>query len=168
METGSMSRDLKIMLTEDQCDALAEEARAAGLKFFDHCRAKLLAGLAQPVQIVSVGAVTRTGNEQPYGRSPAMDALARPDDRLDRLEAMIMQLADAIQGQPIAQPMAADSNIDVDDVISGALSNADQQMLVQPELPQESVGVRHVGTRPPAPYSGRQMPRHLQNLLPGG
>jgi len=35
--------ELKITLSQAQCDALAEEAKAKGVRFFDHCRDKLLA-----------------------------------------------------------------------------------------------------------------------------
>lgn len=147
-----MSRELKIRLSDEQCDALAAEAKRNGLSYFDHCRVKLLEGLAEPLRIERVSDPMRPVTDQ--------------TDRLDRLEAMLAQL---LQGGLPAQPEVAqqtqEAEVDVNDVIGNALGEADRQGLttIQREEPREtSNGVRHVGTRRPSRYS--VTPRHLQGL----
>src|SRR6185437_5604581 len=119
--TGKMSRELKITLSDEQCDALAVEAKQNGLKFFDHCRAKLAAGLeSAPLERAPVAKPVQSTAMKPAGAQP---------DRLDRLEAMMLQLADAVQGGALAKPVPEPveyhgPEIDVADVIGDALGEA--------------------------------------------
>lgn len=170
-----MSRSVKIDLSQDQCDALAIEAQASGLSFFNHCRAKLLAGLNQPLQPQPVRTpITAKA-------APAPSALPPTDPqagRMDRLEAIMMQLAETVQAaiaNPIQYPAdapgyATEAAIDVDDVVGNVLADAERHVLAveREPAPRNAGGVRHVGTRAPAPFSAGQGPRHLQNLMPGG
>lgn len=171
-----MSRTIEIRgLTDAQCDALADEAKARGVKFFDHCRDRLLANLT-------------VAAPPAYGRGPALQAapLMRQenakvkvevagDDRIGRLEAMMAQMAETVNLLAVnpsvvvgTQPVAdgGEVDIDLDDVIGQSLAVAEREGLtvVEREQPAASGGVRHVGTRRPAPFSVNSVPQHLRNL----
>lgn len=162
-----MSKEISIKLSDAQADALAEEANKAGLKYFDHCRAKLLAGLGQPVH---------NGRQQVDVREPRSKVLkSDADQRIDRLEAMMLDLGRAIQdianparghdhGLPDAVADFADATpVDTDDMVSQALVDAERAGLTAVDRgpPQPAGGVRHVGTRRPSPFSVGSQPRHL-------
>jgi hypothetical protein len=158
-----MSKEIKINLSDAQADALAREAEGAGLKFFDHCRAKLMAGIGQPARI----------ERQPASRALVTKSV-EPMDRIDRLEAMMAQLAGAIEriGAPVdpyadGQPEEPEVAVDTDDMISRALGEAERQgLMVDREAPAPtSGGVRHVGHRPPSRYSVGGQPRHLNDAF---
>jgi hypothetical protein len=170
-----VSRTLKIEgLSDAQCDALADEAKAAGRKFYDHCRDKLLANMA-------------TAAPQPsYGRAPAMLDAPAPrreavkaavqvaeTDRIGRLEVMMAQMGETLNllaSNPAqlmqAEPLVDNPEIDVDDVIGQSLAAAEQAGLtvVEREERAQDGGVRHVGSRRPAPFSVNAVPHHLRNL----
>ncbi|MET4341967.1 hypothetical protein [Bradyrhizobium sp. RT9a] len=172
-----MSRTIEIRgLSDAQCDALAGEAKAAGLKFYDHCRGKLLAN-------------TTVAVPQPaYGRGPAMLELpavrrenakvaaeVQETDRIGRLEAMMAQMGETLQllaSNPmylVAEPELPEADnpeVDVDDVIGQSLQAAERQGLtaVEREEPAQAGGVRHIGQRRPAPYSVNAVPQHLRGL----
>lgn len=169
-----MSRELKITLSDEQCDALAAEAKYAGLRFFDHCRAKLLNDMAIPLLPMPNETLHRAYAAQinrPYPLPKLGDAARDADEsRLDRLETMMTRMAEIVQGLAEGGQSTTHESaepVDVDDVISGALDAAEHvavQERTQPD-PQFETGVRHVGTRPPAPFSGRNVPNHLRNAF---
>lgn len=148
-----MSREVTVRLTDEQCDALKAEADAAGVKFFDHCRAKLLANMTAPVRAPS----QRKG------------VAARPaeDDRIGRLEAMMAQMGEALDrlAHPVAAARQDAAEINVDDIVGDVLTHLPSD---EPRdgghyrgYPDRSGdGVRHLGTRKPLPLTG-SLPRHL-------
>lgn len=173
-----MSRTIEIRgLSDAQCDALAEEAKAAGRKFYDHCRLKLLAGMTVAVRpIFQPGETTPdprlferpTAPERPQIQFDRAEA-----SRLNRLEAMMAQMGETLQllaSNPVqlvqAEPETDNPEIDVDDVIGQSLAVAEREGLtvVEREAPAVSGGVRHVGQRRPAPFSVNSVPQHLRNL----
>lgn len=172
-----MSKEISIKLSDAQADALAEEAKAMGLKFFDHCRNKLLAGTTVPAS-----------EQRSYGRGPVAKVLpalerenarataaAQENDRLDRLEAMMLEMGRAIQN--LAHPAAVyeqaapdldpDVMVDTNDMVSRALDDAERSGLTAVDRgpPQASGSVRHVGTRRPSPFSVGSQPRHLSQAF---
>src|SRR5215468_3835785 len=118
----SMSRKIEIHLTEAQADALAQEASAKGVKFFDHCRNKLLAGMTTlPVD---------TGRQQPLtarevaidatrrGKSVAVEQPRNEADRLDRLEDAVGQILQALRANVVghgAEGPVEYAPVDMDD-----------------------------------------------------
>lgn len=169
-----MSRTIEIRgLNDAQCEALAEEAKAAGHKFYDHCRNKLLANttVAMPVAWVS-GEVSPT-LQRHVPEAKRVTRLAPEPDRIGRLEEMMARMGETLQllasnpaqlVQP--EPVADEADIDVDDVIGQSLAMAEEQGLtvIEREEPAQNGGVRHIGQRRPAPYSVHTVPTHLRNL----
>lgn len=183
-----MSRTLKIEgLSDAQCDALAEEAKAAGRKFYDHCRDKLLANMTVAVPQQRGPVVNETGFRRVSQGTPPQPmfvsgevspALVRDErvpepDRIGRLEALMAQMGETLNlfaSNPAHlvqhEPVADNPEIDVDDVIGESLRAAEQQGLtmVEREAPAQAGGVRHIGQRRPAPFSVNSVPQHLRNL----
>lgn len=146
-----MSREVTVRLTDEQCDALKAEADAAGVKFFDHCRAKLLANMTAPVRALS--------QRKPVAARPA------EDDRIGRLEAMMAQMGEAIAklAHPAAVVEPAAAGGDVDDIVGEALAHVQAQPdqgFDRGYADRSGDGVRHLGTRKPLPLTGG-LPRHL-------
>jgi hypothetical protein len=145
-----------------------------GVKFFDHCRNKLLAGMTTlPVD---------TGRQQhPTPRAVAVEAPRRTvkvaveqprneADRLDRLEDAVGQILQALQGNVVGHgaegPVAYDP-VDMADVVNRSLAEADRQSLTIIErepLRANAGGVRHLGTRQPTPMTVATTPSHLRGL----
>lgn len=182
-----MSRTIEIRgLTDAQCDALKTEADAQGIKFYELCRLKLLAGIASFRQYDGGKPVERLPPVPTYGRAPAMVDLPivraenqsvaaeiKEGDRMDRLEAMmarlgetVMQLAGGAGALPREMPEQGEEvEIDLNDVVQNSLTEADRQgYAVEREAPLVAGGVRHVGARRPMPLTAGTVPRHLQNL----
>jgi hypothetical protein len=171
---SSMSRKIEIHLGEAQADALAQEASAKGVKFFDHCRNKLLAGMTLPMD---------TGRQQPLtarevavdatrgtGKSVAVEQPRNEADRLDRLEDAVGQILQALRANVVGHgaegPVEYDP-VDMDDVVNRSLAEADRQSLTIIErepLRANAGGVRHVGTRQPTPMTVATTPTHLRGL----
>lgn len=169
-----MSKTIEIMLSDAQWDTISKEADAAGVKFFAHCRNKLMATVTTPPPL------------EVYGRSPAMQALPKlkrenervkaevlQPDRIDRLEALVLGLAETVNNalaQPQAyepEPYQPEADVDIDDIVNASLGEAERQGLTA--LDREPAvhgagGVRHVGSRPPSPFSPATQPRHLNGL----
>lgn len=161
-----MGETIEVRLNDAQHRQLMEEARDAGQKFFDYCRTKL----TQPL----------------YGTGPMMDELPKiqakneakrqdlqSDDRMNRIEdaiAALTQMVTQQAGQPIEQPNEQpidDSTIDVSDMVSRSLDDAERQGLTA--IPREQAravegGVRHVGRKPPTPFTLANQPKHLAGL----
>lgn len=195
-----MSKPIEIRLSDAQCAALAAEAEAAGLRFFDHCRAKLLAGMSLLVDLPLIDAKGRQQPQRsrtplppmqpPFARGEVSPLLrsetsavrdrnvvieAAPEsDRIDRLEALVMRMAETFsnvaQQQEREHSFAQEppeSAVDIDDIVAQSLGEAERQGLTVVErdvAPAATGGVRHVGTRPPTPFSPTTQPRHLQGL----
>jgi hypothetical protein len=76
-----MGKSIEIRLSDAQYAALSAEADAAGVPFFGHCRAKLVANMtaAQPSLIdyrkYYAGPKTVDTVDQPYGRGPTLAGL---------------------------------------------------------------------------------------------
>lgn len=162
-----MSREIKIHLPEAQCDALALEAKAAGRSFFDHCRAKLLADIAAEAPAMSF--------EERHKKLPLPSEIMPPTrqpDRIDRLEQMMMQMADAINNLANPQHIVQDEpigEIDVDDIAGQALQIADREGLtaIQREEPvAQEGGVRPVGQRMVSRLATGRVPGHVAGLFP--
>jgi hypothetical protein len=155
---------VNVRLTDEQCEALQAEADAAGVKFFDHCRSKLLANMAIPVRTPP--------QHRPAARPPAAE------DRIGRLEAMMAQLSEAIvklaHPAVVVEPVSIVQATEVDDLVGDALVqiSAEEaggqpsafQPLDQPfdrGYPDRSGdGIRHLGPRRPLPLTAG-LPRHL-------
>jgi hypothetical protein len=162
-------KSIEIRLADDQHAALAAEAKAAGRSFFDHCRAKLMASSAQ--NSVSAGRERwpPTGDDALRTARRIGKSVEAPseDGRIDRLEAMMLEMHRAIQGiaNPVtvaeAQPRGVEA-ADVDAIVNGALGAAEQMVMQEQEAAPTPSGVRHVGTRPPMPFSVGAQPRHLR------
>jgi hypothetical protein len=138
-----------VRLTDEQCDALKAEADAAGVKFFDHCRAKLLANMTMPAR-------------PPLQRKP-VEARPAEDDRIGRLEAMMAQMGEVLDrlAHPVAAARQDAAEINVDDVVGGVLAQLQPDEPLDRGYPDRSGdGVRHLGTRKPLPLTGG-LPRHL-------
>ncbi|WP_439392353.1 hypothetical protein ACRQ5Q_22420 [Bradyrhizobium sp. PMVTL-01] len=165
-----MSRTIEIRgLSDAQCDALKAEADAAGLKFFDHCRNKLLAGLTFPKAEIVSQAMRQTGR-RPTTAQAAPAAPSSDEDRFARLETMMMHLADTVQqlaNNPAVVVEAAP--VDVEDIVGEALANvAEGEAFDEGYAATPGDGARHVGTRRPKPLHGGSVPRHVAGLFPAG
>jgi hypothetical protein len=172
---SSMSRKIEIHLSEAQADALAQEASAKGVKFFDHCRNKQLAGTTtlpmdagrqQPLTAreLAVDATRWTG------KSVAVEQPRNEADRLDRLEDAVGQILQALRANVVGhggEGPAEYDQVDMDDVVNRSLAEADRQSLTIIErepLRANAGGVRHVGTRQPTPMTVATTPSHLRGL----
>lgn len=185
-----MSRTIEIRgLTDAQCDALKAEAEAHGLKFFDHCRAKLLSGIAasaSPAVLKAPAADPKMMRalERQLDR-PLVRGLGAPEeDRIGRLEAMMVQMGEtlaalahpavAVEGAPAAQvdqmnDLVADALVQIPAEEAAGQSSTFQfgQPFDRGYPDRSGDGVRHLGARRPLPLAGGTMPRHLAGLLPG-
>lgn len=171
-----MSRPIEIRLADEQCDALKAEADAAGVRFFDHCRAKLLAGLTTKPRHVEVKEVPPGPVEHASVRRKVSEPEAIADDRLARLERAVLNLADMVMPLVLRTPeerqsrqdvTAHDLAIDPDDIVGQALAQAEQQPdgfdRGYAEVPGD--GIRHVGARRPQPLTvAAGAPAHLAGL----
>lgn len=178
MERRSMSREIKIHLPENQCDALAAEAKAAGRSFFDHCRVKLLANTGTPViQPTKLKAFVGQGetlqdhvpDAGTWDNDGGMGVEPAEGSRIDRLEAMMMQMADAInnlanpQHLVEAEPLG---DVDVNDVINQSLEGVEMMPVEREQMPTQSMGVRPVGQRMVSRLHVG-VPGHVAGLFPG-
>ena len=105
-------------------DALRAEAEAEGLKFFDHCRAKLLANMTTPAPERAVAPPVERTRSTHAVRDANVAIATRPeavggDDRIGRLEpgyAADVVLLDAPDWRHVAYHLAGDV---VDTVVEG-------------------------------------------------
>jgi hypothetical protein len=168
-QSEAMKRDpnehteLKITLSQAQCDALAEEAKAKGVRFFDHCRDKLLADTTERPR-ESTAAV-----EHAYAKAVA-DGARNTDpmvDRMDRLERMIQNIGDVVQSFAFVQDEpaheAAGTQTDMEAMIQSRMAEAENKGLTAPraaqhqEEPDDSdyrtIGVRRFNRPAPPNFS---------------
>lgn len=172
-----MSRSITINLPETQCDALAEEAKAAGRTFFDHCRQKLLHGTTTTEVHPTGHKVTRV-NVDPktiVDRHVLAEAPVKEPDRIGRLETMMMEMGRAIQN--LANPVfavpegAAQEPLPDDalgDVVAESLRAADTAGMTQIDRePAPNNGmVRPLGTRMRSRLAVGGVPSHLEGHFP--
>lgn len=163
-----MGEIIEVRLSDVQHRQLVEEARAAGQKFFDYCRAKLV---ASPVSIAATAApadepkrtIVKPVTMQVFDFTPA-DPQAQ---RLDRLEGLMERVLEHLSAAPA--PMEQDENhpramagqVDFESIMAQRLADADAQGLTRPqaaaevELTQDEEDYKLVGVRPfrkaPAP-----------------
>lgn len=165
-----MSKVIEIRLSDAQHAALTAAIEASGEKFFDYCRNRLMAGTHLPT--IQAAPPARVEEQRAYFRqldrhlSPSLGGGAKPD-RLDRLEALVMRLAEAVEGRAATETEEpiADGDVDIDDVVDQSLNEAEQAGLTRmaEQTAAPSHGVRHVGTRPRMPYTG-PAPAHLRGI----
>jgi hypothetical protein len=164
-----MIKTIEIKLSEAQHAALAAAAKAAGKKFYDHCRDQLLARVTTaPEREMATKSRGEFDHLNARGEEVYVGIADVKPDRMDRLEEMVARLAtavDALAGVPREEPQE-EIDIDIDDVVGRSLSEAESQGLTaipeQVEAPSGN-GVRHVGTRPRMPYTG-PAPAHLRGI----
>jgi hypothetical protein len=183
-----MGKTIEVWLSDAQSAALSAEAEASGMKFFEFCRAKLVADVtAKPVSLrippqltggrsttIQVAEADAPAKVAEFAeRLAALPEPQRPpeDDRISRIEDAVARLTEfVLQGQ---QPALAEAQpqqpLDVDSIVNAQFAEAEAAGLTE-HVPDEAEqqlaesGVRPLSRRP-IPFSANSAPRHLQQLL---
>lgn len=166
-----MGKTIEVRLSDAQYAALSAEAAASGQKFFEYCRAKLVAAtVASPAQPKHPAIITKF-NLVPELRQEAPAPPA--DDRIARIEDAVARLTEyVLQGQPTpdqAQPEQPQQPIDVDSLVDAQFAEAEAAGLTEHVPGVDEEVMQHAGVRPlsrrPMRFSANTAPRHLQDML---
>jgi hypothetical protein len=181
-----MGKTIEVRLSDAQYAALSAEAEASGQTFFGYCRSKLTANA--DAHTYGVGPMMRdlpairAENNRKLTEAFMREAervppyiIPEPDDRIGRLETMMMEMGRAIQNLAnpayVAEPQLQEPQepVDVDSIVNAQFAEAEAQGLTE-HVPDENEEVmQHAGVRPvmrrPTPFSASNAPRHLQQLL---
>lgn len=163
-------RKVIVYLTDEQYTKLSEQARLSKLRFFDYCRSKLVDGINEEAM-----ALVTTSRRHAVSEVSKIAAAKPPKtgqpDRIERLEAMMMQMADAIQNlanpQHIVEAEPA-ADVDLDAVVNQSLEAADRYGVAveREQAPVSPGGIRPVGQRMVSRLAVGQVPSHVAGLFP--
>jgi len=156
-----MGKTIEIRLSDAQHAQLTAEAASEGLPFFGYCREKLTAQMTTRLPPTPANPGPRLS---PPPKLPE-------DNRIDRLEAMMMEMGRAIQNLAnpayvVEGPQEPEDPIDVDSIVNAQFQEAEAQGLTE-RVPDENEEVmRYAGVRPLARSAPKfsSTPRHLQGL----
>lgn len=147
-----MSKTIEIRLSDAQHAALTAEVEASGERFFDYCRAKLLAGAN--AQTYGIGPAMRelpairAENERKLAEARIREAERFPprvipeqDDRISRIEDAVARLAEIVlqrraEPDPIDQddePQPTGTQDDFETIMARRMSEAGAQGLTRPQ-----------------------------------